>query len=305
MGEAAFLAVDWGTTNRRVYAIDADGSVVATERDDRGVLAIAPGEFAAELAGIRARFGDKPVLCAGMVGSVRGWVAVPYLRCPADLGALARALHWVEPGVAIVPGLSIVEGGPADVNRGAVNRGDVMRGEEVQLLGSVPAGLAPPDALLCQPGTHCKWAWIANGRVARFRTTMTGEMFALLRGHSLLADFLKGEVADGVAFREGVAAAGDAALLTRLFGVRADALLGLRGHDDAAAYVSGLLIGTDVREQALAPGQAVHVLADPALGGLYAAAIELAGGRAVPVDSQAAFVAGITAIWRIADAPKP
>jgi 2-dehydro-3-deoxygalactonokinase len=295
MGEAAFLAVDWGTTNRRVYAIDADGAVVATERDDRGVLAIAPGGFAAELAGIRQRFGDRPVLCAGMVGSVRGWVAVPYLPCPADLGALAHALHWVEPGVAIVPGLSVVD----------AKGGDVMRGEEVQLLGSVPAGLAPPDALLCQPGTHCKWAWMAGGRVDRFRTTITGEMFALLRGHSLLADFLKGDIADGAAFREGVTAAGDGALLTSLFGVRADALLGLRDPDDAAAYVSGLLIGCDVREQALAPGQAVHVLADPALGSLYAAAIELAGGRAVPVDSQAAFVAGITAIWRMADVPKP
>jgi 2-dehydro-3-deoxygalactonokinase len=295
MGEPAFLAVDWGTTNRRVYAIDADGAVVATERDDRGVLAIAPGEFAAELAGIRERFGDRPVLCAGMVGSVRGWVAVPYLQCPADLDALARALHWVEPRTAIVPGLSIVDGG----------RGDVMRGEEVQLLGSVPAGLAPPDALLCQPGTHCKWAWMADGRVDRFRTTITGEMFALLREHSLLADFLKGEVTDGAAFREGVAAADDATLLTRLFGVRADGLLGLRAREDAAAFVSGLLIGSDVREQALAPGQAVHVLADPALGSLYATAITLAGGCAAPVDSQAAFVAGITAIWRMADAPKP
>ncbi|MEO6217634.1 MAG: 2-dehydro-3-deoxygalactonokinase [Sphingomonas sp.] len=294
MGEVAFLAVDWGTTNRRVYAIDARGGVVATERDDHGVLAIAPGAFAAELAGIRQRFGDRPVLCAGMVGSVRGWVEVPYLRCPADLGALARALHWVEPRIAIVPGLSIVDGG----------RGDVMRGEEVQLLGSVPAGLAPPDALLCQPGTHCKWAWMADGRVDRFRTTMTGEMFALLRGHSLLADFLKGEVADGAAFREGVAAAADATLLTRLFGVRADALLGLRAREDSAAFVSGLLIGSDVREQALESGQAVHVLADPALGALYAAAIAMAGGHAVPVDSQAAFVAGITAIWRMADAPQ-
>lgn len=295
MAETAFLAIDWGTTNRRVYAIDADGAVIATERDDRGVLAIAPGQFASELAGIRQRFGDRPVLCAGMVGSVRGWVDVPYLPCPADLGALARTLHWVEPRTAIVPGLSIVDGG----------RGDVMRGEEVQLLGSVPAGLAPSDALLCQPGTHCKWAWIADGRVDRFRTTITGEMFALLRAHSLLADFLKGEVADGAAFREGVAAAGDATLLTRLFGVRADGLLGLRAREDSAAFVSGLLIGSDVREQALAPGQAVHVLADPALGSLYATAISLAGGRAVRVDSQAAFVAGITALWRMADAPKP
>lgn len=295
MGEAGFLAIDWGTTNRRVYAIDADGAVIATERDDRGVLAIAPGQFASELAGIRQRFGDRPVLCAGMVGSVRGWVEVPYLPCPADLGALANALHWVEPRTAIVPGLSIVEGG----------RGDVMRGEEVQLLGSVPAGLAPPDALLCQPGTHCKWAWMAEGRVDRFRTTITGEMFALLRAHSLLADFLKGEVADGAAFREGVAAAGDATLLTRLFGVRADGLLGLRAREDSAAFVSGLLIGSDVREQALAPGQAVHVLADPVLGSLYATAITHAGGRVVSVDSQAAFVAGITALWRMADAPKP
>ena len=294
MGEASFLAIDWGTTNRRVYAIDADGVVVATERDDHGVLAIAPGAFAAELAGIRARFGDKPVLCAGMVGSVRGWVEIPYLPCPADLGALARALHWVESGTAIVPGLSVVAGG----------RGDVMRGEEVQLLGSVAAGLAPPDALLCQPGTHCKWVRMKDGTVDSFRTTMTGEMFALLRGHSLLADFLTGAVADGAAFREGVAAAGDGALLTRLFGVRADALLGLRAGKDSAAFVSGLLIGSDVREQRLGRGQAVHVLADPALGELYATAISLAGGRAVAVDSQAAFVAGITAIWRMTDAPK-
>jgi 2-dehydro-3-deoxygalactonokinase len=146
---------------------------------------------------------------------------------------------------------------------------------------------------------------MADGRVDRFRTTITGEMFALLRGHSLLADFLKGEVADGAAFREGVAAAGDATLLTRLFGVRADGLLGLRAREDAAAFVSGLLIGSDVREQALAPGQAVHVLADPALGSLYATAIGLAGGHAEPVDSQAAFVVGITAIWRMADASKP
>ena len=294
MAEPVFLAIDWGTTNRRVYAIDAAGAVVAGERDDRGVLAVAAGEFAAEVAAIRLRFGDLPVLCAGMVGSVRGWVEVPYLRCPADLGALAGALHRVDARTAIVPGLSVVEGG----------RGDVMRGEEVQLMGSVAAGLAPADALLCQPGTHCKWAWMAGGRVERFRTTITGELFALLRGHSLLADFLGGTVADGTAFRAGVDASADAAILTRLFGVRADALLGLRAREDSAAYVSGLLIGSDVREQSLTAGQAVHVLADPGLGSLYAAAIDVAGGRAIAVESEAAFIAGITAIWRMADAPK-
>jgi 2-dehydro-3-deoxygalactonokinase len=292
MTDAAFLAVDWGTTNRRAYAIAVDGTVIATERDDRGVTSIAPGGFPAEVAGIRARLGDLPMLCAGMVGSVRGWVEAPYLPCPANIAALAGALHRVEPRTAILPGLSFVDG----------PRGDVMRGEEVQLLGSVAAGLAPPDALLCQPGTHCKWARMADGKVAAFSTAMTGELFALLRKHSLLADFLTGEVADGPAFRAGVAAAADATLLNALFGVRASVLLKLRTREDSASYVSGLLIGSDVREQALAPGQPVHILADPVLGALYTAAIEATGGRAIPVDSQAAFVAGITALWRMIDA---
>ncbi len=292
MAEPAFLAIDWGTTNRRIYAIDAHSTVLASERDNRGVTSVAPGDFPAEVAGIRARFGDLPVLIAGMAGSVRGWVELPYLACPANLTALANALHWVEPRTAIVPGLSFVEDG----------YGDVMRGEEVQLLGSVAAGLAPPDALLCQPGTHCKWARMAGGSVAAFRTAMTGELFALLRRHSLLADFLTGEVVDGPAFHAGVAASADATLLTALFGVRASVLLDLRPREDAASYVSGLLIGSDVSEQALMPGQPVHLLADPALGPLYAAAIGAYGGRPVAIDSQAGFIAGITALWRMIDA---
>lgn len=290
--DARFLAVDWGTTNRRVHAIGADGEVLASERDDRGILGVAKHEFAGEMAAIRARLGDLPAICAGMVGSARGWAEAPYLPCPADLGALAEGLLWVEPGrTAIVPGLSFVGDG----------RGDVMRGEEVQLLGAVASGLAPPDALLCQPGTHCKWARMAGGKVAGFATAMTGELFALLKRDSLLADFLGGEVADGPAFREGLADAADGAILGRLFGERAGVLLGLRPAEQVAAHTSGLLIGSDVREQALAPGQAVHILADPVLGPLYAAAVEAAGARPVAVDSQAAFVAGITHIWRRID----
>lgn len=292
MTDAVLLAVDWGTTNRRVYAIDADGAVVATERDDRGVLNIAADDFAAEVAGIRARVGDLPMLCAGMVGSVRGWVEVAYLACPVDLPDLAAGLLWVDQRTAIVPGLS------ARTVRG----GDVMRGEEVQLLGAVATGLVPANALLCQPGTHCKWATMVDGKVNQFRTTVTGELFALLRRHSLLAEFLTGAVVDGSAFRAGVAAAADATLLSDLFAVRASALLGTRPHHEAAAYVSGLLIGNDVREQKLDRGQCVHLLADPSLGSLYAAAIASGGARAEPVDSHAAFVAGITAIWREAHA---
>ena len=293
MSDAAFLAIDWGTTNRRVYSIDAGGGVVATERDDRGILAMAGGDFATEVSAIRARFGDLPILCAGMVGSNRGWATVPYLACPVDLSALAAALHWIEPGrTAIVPGVSTIVGA----------RGDVMRGEEVQLLGAVATGLVPPDALLCQPGTHCKWVRMVGGAISGFRTTLTGELFALLRRHSLLAEAVGADAIDGPAFLDGVNDAAEGRLLGDLFGIRANGLLGLSAPADAASYASGLLIGSDVREQALAASDTVHLLASGDLAPLYAAAIEANGGGVVLVDSHRAFLAGITAIWTVAHA---
>ncbi|MBW4330295.1 2-dehydro-3-deoxygalactonokinase [Stakelama sp. CBK3Z-3] len=291
MTEAAFIAVDWGTTNRRAYMMSGEGTVLKTERDDRGLTAVEPGRFGEEAAAIRQRFGDLPILCAGMVGSVRGWADAGYRPCPVTIDDLARQLCWVEPGrTAIVSGASHVDG----------QRGDVMRGEEVQLLGAVAAGLAPADSLLCQPGTHCKWAYMAGGRLERFRTTVTGELFALLRRHSLLADYLGGDVRPGAAFDAGLAAADEGALLGNLFGERASALLDLRDKADIAAHASGLLIGTDVREQRLTPGQNVQVLADPGLGDLYCAAIRYFGANAERIDSHAAFAAGIARIWSLA-----
>ncbi|MEH3034873.1 MAG: 2-dehydro-3-deoxygalactonokinase [Sphingomonas adhaesiva] len=283
-----FLAVDWGTTNRRVFAID-DGRVVTTERDDRGASVVE--DFPAEIAAIRARHGDHPLLLAGMVGSNIGWRAMPYVPAPAGLAEVAAAVAQVAPGVRIVPGVSYRD----------ARRGDVMRGEEVQLLGAVAAGQVPADALLCQPGTHCKWATMAQGRIAAFVTAMTGELFSLLRTHGLLARQLTGPVSDGAAFRDGVAEGARADLAASLFGIRAAALLGMRDDAAAAAYASGLLIGADVAQRlAQARHDLVHVLADPALGGLYAAAIETLGRRAAIVDSNAAFVAGITRIQELA-----
>jgi 2-dehydro-3-deoxygalactonokinase len=279
-----FIAVDWGTTNRRAFLIE-DGVVVRTERDDRGAVVVE--DFPAEVAGLRARLGDLPMLLAGMVGSNIGWRAVPYIAAPAGLAALAAALDPIDARTAIVPGLSCRDGAHADV----------MRGEEVQLLGAVAAGMVPMDGLLCQPGTHCKWAVLERGEIVRFTTAMTGELFSLLRAHGLLARQIGGAVNDGAAFREGVAEGARRDLAASLFGIRASGLLGLRDDTDAAAYASGLLIGADVWARIDDGGdRAVHLLADAALGALYAAAIETLGGSATIVDSHAAFVAGITRI---------
>ncbi len=283
-----FLAVDWGTTNRRVFLIE-DGAVVHAEQDARG--AAATTDFPAEVADVRARLGDLPMLLAGMVGSNIGWRAVAYAPAPAGFAELAAALEPIAPATAIVPGVSFRDGA----------RADVMRGEEVQLLGAAAAGMTPADALLCQPGTHCKWVTIEAGRIARFTTAMTGELFAMLRAHSLLSRQLGGKVADGAPFRDGVSEGARRDLAASLFGIRASGLLGVRDDADAAAFASGLLIGADVAARlAEAEGEVVHILADARLGGLYAAAIETLGGASRLVDSQAAFVAGITRIWEMA-----
>jgi len=277
-----FLALDWGTTNRRTFVIE-DGRVVRSERDDRGVTAIRQGGFEAEVAGLRERFGDLPMLLAGMIGSNVGWRLAPYVGTPAGIGDLAANLMRIDERTCIVPGIATAS--------------DVMRGEEVQLLGAVAAGLAPRDALLCQPGTHCKWVEMVGGRVAGFTTAMTGELFALLRSHGLLAAQLSSEVRLDDAFREGLAEGAKRDLAASLFGIRAARLLGRRDDVDAASFASGLLIGADVAARLDASGHdGVHILADPALGGLYAAAIEAQGRHAVLVDSHAAFAAGIIEI---------
>lgn len=285
-----FLAIDWGTTNRRVYELDEGGEVVRTERDDRGVLTMRGQDYAGEVAAIRARFGGLPVLAAGMVGANIGWSDAGYVPTPGGLDELAAAAVSADDGVWLIPGMSHCEDG----------RGDVMRGEEVQLLGAVVGGLAPADALLCQPGTHCKWVRMRGGAVAGFTTALTGELFALLKTHGLLAAELTAPVADGDAFRQGVEDARDGDLLARLFGIRASSVLGLRAREGQASYASGLLIGSDVAAR-MARGEhkQVFILSDPALGGLYATAVSAHGREAVLIDSHAAFVAGITRLWSL------
>lgn len=288
-GAAAMIAIDWGTTNRRIFVLDADDTVLAQSRDERGMRRIAPGTFAAEAEAIRAQFGDVPLICAGMIGARGGWMEAPYCPCPAGLDDLAAHVVRPAPGCVIVPGV-------------CDPRGDVMRGEEVQVLGAAAAGLVDGDAVVCQPGTHCKWITLADGRIAGLATMMTGEIFALLRDHSVLADFLGDAVADGAAFRQGLRDGLAGRCLQHLFPIRARGLLGMAEPGTGAAIASGLLIGADIAAQALDRARPVHLVADPALGALYRAGLEEAGITARALDSEAAFLAGIIRIRKALDA---
>ena len=284
MSADAFLAVDWGTTNRRVFRIER-GAV--TPRGSRRTSVTAVRDFAAEVAAIRARMGDLPMLLAGMAGSTIGWRDAGYVPAPAGLDSLAERLLLTDPRTAIVPGVCCREG----------DRGDVMRGEEVQVLGAVAAGLAPPDAIMVQPGTHSKWVDVVDGRIARFVTAMTGELFGLIRAHGILSPQLGGTVVAGPAFADGVRRGAARDVTAALFGIRAGALLGLRDDADAAAYASGVLIGAEVAARlAVTREHRIHIIAEPSLGALYGAAIAQHGREPVAIDGDAAFVAGITHI---------
>ena len=280
-----FVAVDWGTTNRRAWLIGADGSVAAEMEDAKGILSVPPGGFEEAVGDIRQGLGDHPMLMAGMIGSNRGWVEAPYVPCPAGIDALAANLKWVEPGrVAIVPG----------VCQSATAAADVMRGEEVQLLGAVASGMMRRDGLVCHPGTHNKWARIEAGRIAGFRTVMTGELFNLLRHHSILADLLARDVRADAAFEAGVRRGLDSdELLAELFSVRARVLLDRSPADEAASFTSGLLIGSDLRIGLReVPEGEVVVIGSPLLTGLFAAAMRVAGRPVRKLDGEEAFLAG-------------
>ena len=279
-----FIAVDWGTTNRRAYAIDTEGNCIGELADDRGVLSIAAGGFETATGEIREKLGDRPMLLAGMIGSNRGWIEVPYVRCPAGLDELAQGILRSPDGSAVlVPGVAYED-----------SRVDIMRGEEVQILGAAADGEVPQDCLVCHPGTHNKWIRLEAGRIVSFRTVMTGELFNLLKAKSILSDLLSKQVEIGEAFlagaREGLAGSG---VTAELFETRARVLLGRMAAEDGASFISGLLIGEDVRIGLAAhPGIRVVAIGRPDLTALYAAALREAGVETEQASGERAFIAG-------------
>ena len=296
---APFLAVDWGTTRVRAWRVAADGSVEANEIFPLGVSRLAPGEAAARFADtIRPALGaqDLPAILCGMIGSNLGWTPVRYLDCPVDLAALAQALHPApgDPSAMIVPGLR----GP-----GVAGAPDVMRGEETQVLGWLagdPARRAG-EHRLCLPGTHAKWVRVQDGRVVRFLTAMTGEVYDLLARQSVLRSDAPAD--DAGAFLAGVDAAGDGGgLLSRLFSVRARVVGADAPAAETPSFLSGLLIGADAAGAAqlleTPPDAPVELIGEPGLCRWYETALARQGRPSRRHDGGAAALAGLIALQR-------
>jgi 2-dehydro-3-deoxygalactonokinase len=255
-----------------------------------GILNVPGGDFAGTFA---AQFGAwmEPAgslcLISGMAGSRQGWQEAPYATCPAGLDEITERLHWIEPGrIAIVPGLTVeLDGVP-----------DVMRGEEVQIFGAARlTGIA--DGLFVLPGTHNKWVTVRGGKVTGFRTYMTGEVYGLLSQHSILSRTTTADAPlDEVAFRQGLRrASADEGLLHTLFGVRALALFERLPPAASASYLSGLLIGEELRTEPLEDGQDIVLVGAPALTARYALALSSAGRKTRTLGAEATW-AGLHAL---------
>jgi len=271
-------AVDWGTSSFRLWLLGRHGEVLGERLSDDGLLSV-KGRFAEVLEEHLQALGaptDLPVIICGMAGSKSGWLEASYLEAPCaliDVPGAAVRVAGLKRDVRILPGLS--QSAPADV----------MRGEETQLLGLAQ------DGVICLPGTHSKWATVEDGRVVHFSTWMTGELFALLSQHSILAETVNGNAAPDEAFRAALNATLDVPerITNALFSLRAETLIGQVGG--GASALSGMLIGLELVGVGVASD--VTLVATDGLGGLYAAGLDEIGASVTRVDATAVTQAGL------------
>jgi 2-dehydro-3-deoxygalactonokinase len=279
------IALDWGTSSLRGARLGIDGEVLEERSFARGILSVNVGGFQAVFT---QHFGDwmgaADALCviSGMAGSRQGWVEAPYCACPAGPLEVAARLAWIERDrIAVVPGISFESGGVPDV----------MRGEETQVFGALQL-LSLDSGTFVLPGTHSKWVQVQASRIQSFATLMTGEVYALLRHHSILARTLPEDDAPlhGHAFDLGVAhALRGPGLLQCAFSARTLALFGRLPQEQGTSYLSGLVIGEELRSRSPVGAHTVTVIGEPALTQRYERALSQCGVRTQVVAANPAW----------------
>lgn len=292
MGEQTWIAVDWGTTHLRVWQM-AGHEVLAEAQSDRGMGTLSPEEFEPALLELIQPWLEgrekKQVYACGMVGARQGWIEAPYVTVPANpgdaTGAVTAPVASDGIQVRILPGLCQTD--PADV----------MRGEETQISGLL-LGNPDFDGLVCLPGTHTKWVRVENGRVLGFQTFMTGELFALLSGQSVLRHSMHDDGWNADAFAAGFneTLADPNHLMRALFSLRAEGLLRDTVAGEAKARLSGLLMGAEFAAMgATTYSVDVTVIGDGAIIDAYRDAFRLVGANPRVIEARTATLLGLRA----------
>ena len=297
MAGASCVVGDWGTSHLRLFLCDEDGTVL----DSVTGPGAAQGDFANVFDSLVAKWPaaqrESPTVLSGMVGSSIGWVQAPYIACPVEPATIATSCVSLRAGaIQIVPGLSC---------RNRFDAPDFMRGEETQILGAIQldSALRRGSHLLCLPGTHTKWVLLQEGAVSDFLTAPTGELFNLLRDHSVLVRERAEAICSAAPGFELALSQVEhfslAQVLHRLFECRSRTLDGQLAPGESAAFLSGLLIASDIAGALdvfarSMPSRAVHVIGAPQLIELYAAGLDRQHCHTSSTDGVVAAVAGLT-----------
>ena len=283
--DAVFVGVDWGSTRVRAWLFGPNGTLLDTRLGEA-----APAHHDV-LGRLIAGWPSRPVLACGMVGARGGWVEAPYAEAPASLEDIAATAVQApgESWVRIVGGVA-VRGGDGRLI-------DVMRGEETLVLGLSLTG----SARIILPGTHSKWVEAEPAGIRGVQTFLTGDLFAALRGHTVLARSLAApKAALGPGLEDGLQDGLEGRLTESLFRLRVADLDGRGDPTSAWRRLSGLLIGDELRCGLAASSEAPLVLvADSPLAQVYRSGLALAGIPAVrQVSADSAARQGLQRLWR-------
>jgi 2-dehydro-3-deoxygalactonokinase len=284
------IAINWGTSNFRAWKVIAGGKVEDERLSSRGAMSVSAGKFCDALiaeVGDWLSAGETRVLMSGMVGARSGWKEAPYVPVPTSLEQVVKAVTRIQVDaidVRVVPGLI-----------GADENGipEVMRGEETEIFGSSVE--IAHSSHVCLPGTHTKWVRMEGNAVAGFSTSMTGDLYKAIREGTILRASTQQEASDPDAFLLGVARSRQAGELAHLlFGVRTLVLTGTMKEEQASSYLSGILIGHEVRANTQ-KGEPVHLVGEPALCKLYAMALDAYGVEST-LEPEGAALRGLLSI---------
>lgn len=294
MYQADWLVIDWGTTNFRAFALDKSGNILDRIEKPVGLLQVKNKQFADTLENILKgwinHYESVPVYMAGMVGSAQGWVHVPYEETPASLTGIAKSstrfkLPWGAIAT-IIPGVS---------SHSESGEYDVMRGEEVQLLGLMSM-LCEKQATVVLPGTHSKHVTISNQAIESFNTYMTGELFSLLSKYSIIGMGLPNQTESLNSFIKGVSGNKNAQLANRIFSARTHRLFKNIKETEVLDYLSGILIGNEIQN---IHSPKVYIVGSQLISNRYQTACQSLNIECELIDGDTAFLAGMKKVKEI------
>ena len=271
--DAIGIGCDWGTTTLRAYLLGRDAKILEKIEIPKGIMSVEDGDFQKVFEDIVGYWMDLfptcPIVLSGMVGSRQGWVEAPYIECPVEINKLSNKLITIEltrnREIFLVPGLTFIdeEGVP-----------DVMRGEEVQILGAC-SGEPVKERLICLPGSHSKWVRLAGNDVKEFSTYMTGEIYEAVRNNTILSKTLEPNAWSKKAFLNGVQySRQNRNILSQLFHVRTQILFDKLSNRSSTSFLSGLLIGHELKSALQnSHNHEIYLIGERTLTQLYADAI--------------------------------